>query len=65
MCYVPDFVAVAMKSWITGIGAKTPHIELGSPWENGSVERFSGKLRDELLNMEVISTLLEIRVLIE
>ena len=60
----PD-VAVAVKGWITGVGAKTAFIEPGSPWENGYVESFNGKLRDELLNMEVFNTLLEARVLIE
>jgi len=61
----PEFVAVAVQGWITGIGAKTAYIEPGSPWENGYVESFNGKLRDELLNMEVFNTLLEAKVLIE
>jgi len=61
----PEFVAVAVKGWISGVGAKTAFIEPGSPWENGYVESFNGKLRDELLNMEVFNTLLEARVLIE
>jgi transposase InsO family protein len=37
----------------------------GSPWENGYVESFNGRLRDELLNGEVFETLLEAKVLIE
>ncbi|MCK4384429.1 MAG: transposase, partial [Candidatus Lokiarchaeota archaeon] len=37
----------------------------GSPWENGYVESFIGKLRDELLNGEIFDTLLEVRVLTE
>ena len=41
------------------------YIEPGSPWENGYVESFNGKLRDELLNAEVFNTLAEARVLIE
>ena len=45
----PEFAANAVKSWITGVGAKTAFIEPGSPWENGYVESFNGKLRDELL----------------
>ena len=49
----------------SGVGAKTAFIEPGSPWENGYVESFNGKLRDELLNMEVFNTLAEARVLIE
>jgi len=61
----PEFVAVAVKGWITGVGAKTAYIEPGSPWENGYVESFNGKLRDELLNMEVFNTLAEACVLIE
>ncbi len=65
MCYGPEFVATAVKGWITGVGAKTAYIEPGSPWENGYVESFNGKLRDELLNTEVFNTLLEARVLIE
>ena len=61
----PEFIATAVKGWISGVGAKTAFIEPGSPWENGYVESFNGKLRDELLNAEVFSTLLEARVLIE
>ena len=61
----PEFVALAVKGWITDVGAKTAYIEPGSPWENGYVESFNGKLRDELLDMEVFNTLLEAKVLIE
>ena len=61
----PEFIATAVKGWITGVGARTAFIEPGSPWENGYVESFNGKLRDELLNAEVFNTLLEARVLIE
>ena len=61
----PEFIAMAVKGWISGVGAKTAFIEPGSPWENGYVESFNGKLRDELLNAEVFNTLLEARVLIE
>ncbi len=66
----PEFVAVAVKGWISGVGAKTAFIEPGSPWENGYVESLNGKLRDELLNTEVFNTevfntLLEANVLIE
>ena len=54
-----------MKGWIKGVGARTAFIEPGSPWENGYVESFNGKLRDELLNAEVFNTLAEAKVLIE
>ena len=51
--------------WIAGVGAKTAFIEKASPWENGYVESFNGKLRDELLNSEIFYTLKEAQVLIE
>jgi transposase InsO family protein len=41
----PEFVATAVKGWITGVGARTAYIEPRSPWENGYVERFNGKPR--------------------
>jgi putative transposase len=44
---------------------KTLYIEPGSPWENGYIESFNGKLRDELLNREVFDTILEAKVLTE
>ena len=47
------------------LGVKTLFIEPGSPWENGYIESFNGKLRDELLNAEIFDTLLEAKVLIE
>ena len=54
-----------MKGWISGVGAKTAFIEPGSPWENGYVESFNGKLRDELLDCEVFNSLREAQVLID
>ncbi len=51
-------------SW-PGWGVKTPHIEPGSPWENGHIESFNGKLRDELLNEDLFDKLLEANVLVE
>ena len=61
----PEFVAKRVQSWITAVGAKTVYIAPGSPWENGFVESFNSKLRDELLNGEVFSTLQEAKVVIE
>jgi len=46
------------------LGVKTLFIEPGSPWENGYIESFNGKLRDELLNREIFTTLTEAKVLI-
>ncbi len=61
----PKFTAKVVSERLGKVGAKTPYIEPGSPWENGYVESFNGKLRDELLDREVFHTLLERRVLTE
>jgi transposase InsO family protein len=60
-----EFTAKAVREWLERVGVKTLFIEPGSPWENGYIESFQGKLRDELLNREVFETLLEAKVLIE
>jgi len=60
-----EFVAKAVRGWLARLGVKTLFIEPGSPWENGYIESFNGKLRDELLNGEIFYTLLEARTLIE
>ena len=61
----PEFTAAAVREWLKRLGIGTLFIEPGSPWENGYVESFNGKLRDELLNGEIFYTLLEAQVLIE
>ena len=60
-----EFTAKAVRSWLSRIGVRTLYIEPGSPWENGYIESFNGKLRDELLNREEFNTLLEAKVLVE
>jgi len=60
-----EFTAKAVRRWLNRLGVKTLFIEPGSPWENGYIESFNGKLRDELLNREIFTTLEEARVLIE
>ena len=61
----PEFVAKAVREWIATVGAQTAYITPGSPWENGYIESFNGKLRDELLNGEIFYTLAEAKVVIE
>jgi transposase InsO family protein len=61
----PEFTAKAVRKWVNQLGVKTLFIERGSPWENGYIESFNGKLRDELLDREIFTTLEEARVLIE
>jgi putative transposase len=61
----PEFTAKAVRKWLSRLGGKTLYIEPGSPWENGYVESFNGRMRDELLSREVFTTLEEAKVLIE
>lgn len=61
----PEFTAKAVRQWLSSLGVGTLFIEPGSPWENGYIESFNGKLRDELLNREIFTTLTEAKVLIE
>jgi transposase InsO family protein len=61
----PEFAAKAVRHWLNRVGVRTLFIEPGSPWENGYVESFNGKLRDELLNRELFATRWEVQVLVE
>ena len=61
----PEFAAKAVRQWLGRLGVKTLFIEPGSPWENGYCESFNSKLRDELLNGEIFTSLREAEVLIE
>ena len=61
----PSFIAKAVQEWIAAVGATTAYIERGSPWENGFIESFNARLRDELLNGEVFYTLREAQIVIE
>ena len=61
----PEFTARAVRGWLGRVGVRTLFIEPGSPWENGYVESFNGKLQDELLKREIFYTLSEAKVLIE
>jgi putative transposase len=60
-----EFTAKRVRKWLHELGIKTLFIEPGSPWENGYIESFNGKLRDELLNREIFYTLEEAKILIE
>jgi putative transposase len=61
----PEFTAKTVRKWLSRLGVKTLFIEPGSPWENGYIESFNGKVRDELLNQEIFTTLEEAKVLLE
>ena len=61
----PEFVAKALQEWIAAVGAKTAYIMPGSPWENGFIESFNARLRDELLDGEIFYSLKEAKIVIE
>ncbi len=61
----PEFTAGLIREWLDRVDVDTLFIEPGSPWENGYVESFNGKFRDEFLNLEILYTLQEAKVLIE
>ena len=61
----PEFIAYAIQDWLSDQGVKTLYIMPGSPWENGHIESFHDKFRDECLNRELFGSLLEARVIVE
>ena len=61
----PEFIAKEVQRWLAEQRIKTIYIDPGSPWQNGFVESFHGRFRDECLNREQLWTLTEARVVIE
>ena len=61
----PEFIAKAVRGWISAVGAQTAYIAPGNPWENGYCESFNARLRDELLNGEIFYSLKEAKTVIE
>ena len=61
----PEFIAYAIVEWLAQQKIKTIYITPGSPWENGHIESFHDKLRDECLNRELFGSLLEARIILE
>ena len=60
-----EFTAKKLREWLDRLEVNTTFIEPGSPWENGYIESFNGKMRDELLNGELFDTMFEARIIIE
>ena len=61
----PEFTATLIRQWLAALHVETLFIEPGSPWENGYLESFNGKLRDDLLDREIFYTLTEAPILID
>ena len=47
-----EFICAALVGWLPGVGAKSIPVAAGSPWENGYIESFHSRLRDEFLERE-------------
>jgi len=60
-----EFTANRVRSWLSNLQVKPLFIEPSSSWENGYIESFNGKMRDELMNGEIFYTLKEAEILIE
>ena len=58
----PEFIAEVLKKWLAKRGTDTLHIDAGCPWQNGFIESFNSKVRDEHLNLEIFYTLREVQV---
>jgi putative transposase len=50
MCYGPEFTGRALDQWAYGQGIRLEFIQPGKPMQNGYIESFNGRLRDECLN---------------
>jgi len=61
----PEFIADAIKKWLSEKHVQTLYIEPGSPWENGYIESFNGKFRDDVLNRELFHSVKEAKVIVE
>lgn len=61
----PEFIAEALRVYLAAAEVETRYIEPGAPWQNGYVESFNATFRNELLDQELFSTVLEAEVLSE
>lgn len=57
----PEFISSAVEKWLERTGVETSYIAPGSPWENGHIESFNSRFRDELLNRELFFCVNELR----
>ena len=61
----PEFIGKEIRRWLDRASVDTLYIQKGSPWENGYVESFNGRLRDELLNRELFLSVPEARYVLD
>jgi transposase InsO family protein len=60
-----EVTAKQLRDYLSRLAIKPLFIEPGSPWENGYIESFNGKMRDELLAVEIVYSITEAQVIIE
>ena len=60
-----EFIAQIIQDWCHTADVQTLYIEPGSPWQNGFIESFHSRFRDECLNQEIFFSIAEIRVVVE
>lgn len=60
----PEFIAKALEHWCSELGTRTEFIEPGSPWQNPFIESYNGRMRDELLNLELFEDAFEAQVVV-
>lgn len=60
-----EFIAQIIRDWCYTADVQTLYIEPGSPWQNGFIESFHSRLREECLNREVFFSIAETRVVVE
>lgn len=61
----PEFISNALRRWLGRQKVKTAFIDPGKPWQNGNVESFNDKFRDECLNQEWFRSRPEAKLIIE
>ena len=61
----PEFIAEKLQRWLAAKGTKTTHIDPGSPWQNGFIENFNGRLKDECVSRELFWSRGEAQVIVE
>ncbi|WP_315853860.1 IS3 family transposase [Crateriforma spongiae] len=61
----PEFISRRVRDFLESINVGKSYIDSGSPWQNGFVESFNSRFRDECLNREEFATVQEARAVIE
>ena len=61
----PEFIADTLQDWCRATKINTSYCDPGSPWQNGRIESFNSRLRDELLTLEIFDSMWEIRFMLE